>query len=119
MPAKLSTIQGKNVLICEDEIWIALEISRAVEMHRGNVMGPHSRASSALAALAQKIPDAAILDFNLLDGDCLPLIERLDAAGVPVVVHSGRPLAEVLSNYDLETRSKPVLPEELIKAIVR
>lgn len=114
---KVLSIRDKCILICEDEVLIALDIWEAVESYHGTVMGPHSRVATALAALESKTPDAAILDFNLLDGDCTPVIEKLAAAGVPMVLQSGREIPNALSRFKLETRLKPVLPEELIRAI--
>ncbi|MGK3893868.1 hypothetical protein, partial [Enterococcus faecium] len=56
------------------------------------VEGPYTSLAEAEAALARLDPHrllCAILDVRLRDGEVFPAADRLKAAGVPIIFHSG------------------------------
>jgi ActR/RegA family two-component response regulator len=78
-------LNGKRVLIVEDDYFIADETRRALESAGAIVIGPASSVESALALIDTTTPDGAILDIRL-DGELVfPIAERLQETGIPFV----------------------------------
>src|SRR6476620_8462076 len=77
------------ILIVEDEAMISLTLLDALKDHGVRVAGPYRANATALTYLETEKPDGAIIDFNLLDGICEMIAERLTALGVPFFVISG------------------------------
>ncbi|MBB3564568.1 DNA-binding response OmpR family regulator [Rhizobium sp. BK512] len=57
-------LNGKRVLIVEDDYFIADETRRALESAGAIVIGPASSVESALALIDSTTPDGAILDIR-------------------------------------------------------
>ena len=108
---------GRTILVCEDEPLIAYDIASGVEEAGGDVVGPFAAVAEALAALDRAVPDGAVLDVNLLDGDVTPVLLRLVAANVPVVVNTGTKLPDEAAELGVPVFIKPTEPERLVEAI--
>jgi CheY-like chemotaxis protein len=104
------------ILVAEDEPFIALDLVFAIKDAGGEVVGPASSSDEALALLNAHPVVAAILDFNLMDGDAWPVVEYLMARGVPLILQSGVSLPAPLADRfpDLVVRIKPVPPATLV-----
>lgn len=104
------------VLVAEDEPFIALDLALAVEDAGGEVVGPASSCEEAMTLLATRAVGAAILDVNLLDGDCSAVVERLVSLGVPVIIQTGVGLPPGLAARfpSLFVQIKPCLAANLI-----
>jgi CheY-like chemotaxis protein len=81
-------LHNAAVLIVEDEPFVALDLALSVEDAGGVVVGPAATIKEALALLGEKL-NAAILDVHLPDGDVGPVLHKLMALGLPVVVQTG------------------------------
>lgn len=77
-----------SVLVAEDQAFIALDLALAVEDVGGKVFGPAASSEEALALLATGIVGAAILDVNLVDGDCSAVVEVLVDLDIPFILHT-------------------------------
>jgi DNA-binding response OmpR family regulator len=112
-------LNGRRVLIVEDEVLIALELSDLVSDAHGSPVGPVRTNREALALLDREPVDVAILDLNLADGEATPTAERLIRTGVPVLVCTGGvlPRAMRLMCPDLPVHRKPLHGERLIRAL--
>lgn len=86
-----------SVLVAEDQPFIALDLALAVQDAGGKVVGPAASRDEALAFLETEIVGAAILDVNLVDGDCSAVVEILVGRGVPFIVHTAVDLPPALS----------------------
>ncbi|GGD65250.1 hypothetical protein GCM10010990_13450 [Croceicoccus mobilis] len=75
---------------------IAFDLCDRLEDSGYDVDGPYPSVARAMDALANKRPEAAILDVQLTDGDVLPVADRLVEMDVPIVFHSGHARPEVL-----------------------
>ncbi|WP_120717648.1 response regulator [Tsuneonella amylolytica] len=104
------------VLVAEDELIIGVDLCDTVEEAGYEVEGPYDTASSALESLERRRPDLAILDVRLDDGVVYPLADRLFAANVPVIFHSGEVTPREVSGRYPQARalSKPCPPNEII-----
>ena len=86
-----------SVLVAEDKPFIALDLALAIEDAGGKVVGPAASCEEALALLANETVAAAILDVNLVDGECSPLVEALVSLDVPFIVHTAVDLPPALA----------------------
>ena len=108
-----------TVLVVEDEFIIALDLSETVQDLGYELEGPFEDNKNALEAIEDELPDAAILDVFTADGEVYPLADKLAAAGVPIVFHSGHvPPEEVKQRYpDAWACAKPCPPSQLIDVL--
>ncbi len=81
-------LRGASILLVEDDAIIALDMAGLLEEAGAVVIGPFARARDAVGAL-EAGPDAALLDIEIADGTVFPLADRIRAAGLGMVFHSG------------------------------
>ncbi len=105
------------VLVAEDELIIGVDLCDTVEEAGFEVSGPYDTARSAIDSLELRRPDLAILDVRLDDGEVFPLAEKLMAANVPVIFHSGEVTPrEVNDRYpSARALAKPCPPNRIIE----
>ena len=84
---------GRTILVVEDDSVVSTDLCLLLEDEGATILGPCRSARKSLAVLARRMPDAAILDIELLDGDSFPVATRLGAAGVPFLFYSARDCA--------------------------
>jgi DNA-binding NtrC family response regulator len=104
------------VLVAEDQIFIALDLALAIEDAGGTVVGPAASAAEALDLLATTTVRAAILDVNLIDGDCSAVVELLASRRIPTIVQTGLELPRALAARfpDLNVHTKPCRASSLV-----
>ena len=114
-----AALDGRCVLIVEDEPFIAFDLADAIEDAGGVVLGPAMTVREALALIAGGGVEAAILDVNLPDGDVGPVIAALAARGILLLVHTGAGLTPDLREQypSLRVFSKPTPPPVLAHVI--
>ena len=102
-----------NVLICEDDAFLAADLSMSVESAGHSVQGVYANARDALAAASDQTPDIAIIDLELADGHTgSSIAQTLQAMGVKVIVLSGHPeRRRRIGNRAAYLCAKPVSPE--------
>ena len=118
---KFATKDGHRptVLVVEDEFIIALDLSETVRDLGFKVEGPFSDKENAFVAIDRDLPDCAILDVKIADGEVYPLADALADAGVPLIFHSGHiPPREIAERYPrAQACAKPCPPGQLISMI--
>ena len=74
---------------------------------------------NAFVAIDEELPDCAILDVKIADGEVYPLADALADAGVPLIFHSGHvPPVEIAERYpQAQACAKPCPPDRLISMI--
>lgn len=85
MPYQLA---GHAILVVEDEPLIALDIADTLERAGARVIISYGL-TEALGTINAHDWSAAVLDYELPDGNCSSLCEQLRTRGVPFVVHTG------------------------------
>jgi DNA-binding NtrC family response regulator len=92
-------LQGRRVLVVEDEAVTALDVGDAVEAAGGTVIGPTPSTRGALRLLNDTTDgvDAAAIDFGLADGEATPLVEALMHADIPTVIYTGGSIPDELA----------------------
>jgi len=108
-----------TVLVVEDEFIIALDLSETVQDLGYHLQDPYPDKAHAFAAIEQQLPDAAILDVHIADGEVFPLADALVQAGVPIIFHSGHYQPEAMQERypGAFACSKPCSPAELVTVL--
>lgn len=82
---EVAPLEGKSILVVEDDFLIGFEIGRDLEDFGATVIGPASSVADAKTAIRNRRCDGAILDVNLGRETSLDLGRDLLAAGLPVL----------------------------------
>ena len=106
------------VLIVEDNVFLAVDLSEAVEELEGTVVGPTNRISTALELLDSQQVAAAIVDAHLTDLDVFMLTSRLTQLGVPFVIQADSELPETVGflHPEVPVLRKPIHPRAVLPA---
>jgi DNA-binding response OmpR family regulator len=118
--AKGAPLEGRKILIVEDEAPIALNLASAVQQAGGIVIGPVATVAAAHAAMADNRLDGALLDIRLRNETSFPLADVLAVLGIPFVFVSG--LSSALMPYTHRERplfDKPYESGEVIATLAR
>ncbi|HEV2506701.1 MAG TPA: response regulator [Mesorhizobium sp.] len=112
--------EGRQILVVEDEMIIALSIEDALLGLGASVVGPVSRLERALQLARESSLDAAILDVNILGGNSYPIADVLAERQIPFLFCSG------YSEWALEERhrdrprlTKPYSSKELTDMVLQ
>ena len=108
-----------TVLIAEDELLIAMDVMDELDAAGFVTVGPFAKTAQALEYCLAHMPDCAVLDVRLQDGESFPLADLLAQRNVPFVFHSGHAAHGALSARYPEMRmcSKPAHCSELATVV--
>jgi len=110
-------LQGKRILIVEDELLIAMEFEQNLIAAGALVVGPAGTSPKALDLLARERPDAAVLDLNLDGERPVALAQALVRQQVPFVVVTGYCNCDEAPFSLARQVKKPADASELIQAL--
>lgn len=110
----------KRVLIVEDNVFLAVDLSEAIEELDGRVVGPTNRISTALELLDSEDVAAAIVDSQLTDLDVFMLTSKLTQLGVPFVLQAESALPATVSflHPEVPVLRKPVHPGAILTCLL-
>jgi CheY-like chemotaxis protein len=108
------------VLIAEDNLYLALDLSIAVEEMDGRVVGPASTVSEALSLLAAHEVAAAIVDCQLSGRESTPLARQLAERRVPFVIHTATPVPATIEQFHplVPILMKPLQPRAVLTCLL-
>lgn len=113
-------LSGTNILIVEDEFYLAMDIKEEVELAGGNVVGPSPDVADSLSIIRQESPDCAIVDINLGNGASFEVAHELRSRSIPFVFLTGYDAASIPSDLaDIQRFEKPTEPGRIIDAVTR
>lgn len=111
-------LSGKQILVVEDEYFIASDVKRALTGQAAIVVGPVSNAVRARALLGSHRIDAAVLDVNLEGSFSYELADELTAQGVPCLFVTGYDDWALPDPYrDMPRLAKPFSRTTLIESL--
>jgi len=113
-------LQGRRILVVEDDYILALELVHGLESVGVEIVGPVGKVADAMARIAEgpRI-DAAILDIHLGTEKVFPVAEALLARGVPFIFTTGYDISALPLNLaGIPLASKPVKVEDLMQRLV-
>ena len=84
-----SRLQGKRVLVVEDEMLVALLIEDLLTDLGCIVLGPFNTVAKALRAALMEGFDLALLDVNVAGEKIFPVADALAARHIPFLLMSG------------------------------
>lgn len=82
-------VQGKTVLVVEDEFFLADDLAQALQDAGIGVAGPVATCDAALKLIDEAPVAFAILDVNLEEEKIFPVADELIARGVPFLFATG------------------------------
>jgi DNA-binding NtrC family response regulator len=110
-------LRGMRILLVEDSWQLGVALKSLLRSFDAEVDGPVATTADAENLISKNVPDAAVVDINLRQGErSYGLIDRLIGKGVPVVVTSGYsdlPMVPAKAHI-LE---KPISEEKLISIL--
>ena len=84
-----TALDGRRVLLVEDEILVAMLVEAALTDENCVIVGPIGDLAEAMAAARSEALDLAVLDVNLAGEMVFPVADVLAARGVPFLLLSG------------------------------
>ncbi len=113
-------LDGRCVLVVEDQYLVADEMRRMITAMGGEVLGPVARPAAALALLDGSAVDFALLDINLGAEDAYPVAAELMHRGVPFIFATGsEPWVIPEAFQDIPCLDKPLTSKTLADAVHR
>ena len=110
-----ATLQGRSILIVEDNPIIVMDLTLALE-HTGAALTTTNTLKHALLLVEHDGLSGAIVDHALGDGDSSLLCTRLAERGIPFFIYSGYSKTEGACRNALHI-SKPATHEKLRTAM--
>jgi ActR/RegA family two-component response regulator len=98
-PSQTIPLQGRRLLLVEDDYLIADELQKDLAVAGAEVVGPVPSVAEALDLIASEALDGAVLDVNLGGESAYPVADALRACGVPFVFTTGYDYATILPAY--------------------
>lgn len=119
--AAMPGLRGLRVLVVEDSALVAMELDSALRAEGARVVGPVARLEDAEAAIAEELPDAALLDIDLDGVPVFPLADALAARGVTLLFTTGYEPRLVMPERfaHAPVLAKPYRGEEAMRALKR
>ena len=119
-PSRASdTLKGVRILLVEDSWHVGMAMKMLLEALGADVAGPAATGAEAERLLSEHVPDLALVDFHVRDGELTNgLIDRLRDQGIDVVVITGYEVLPVPPKNVAAILQKPV-SKELLLATVR
>ena len=88
--AELPSLKGMRVLLVEDSWQLGMALKSLLRSFDAEVDGPVATTADAERLISEHVPDAAVIDINLRQGErSYGLIDLLIGLDVPVIVTSG------------------------------
>ncbi|SFL67008.1 CheY chemotaxis protein or a CheY-like REC (receiver) domain [Methylorubrum salsuginis] len=116
-----SDLRDRRVLVVEDDYFWADELAGGLRRAGVAVLGPTGTLASALALLAPEPElDGAVIDMNLRGERADPLVDRLLALRVPVLLVTGYECSSLsVAHAGLPCLEKPVALAPVLNALSR
>ncbi|MGX1167026.1 PAS domain S-box-containing protein [Bradyrhizobium sp. USDA 372] len=113
-------LNGKTVLVVEDDYYQATDTARALAGAGANVIGPCPTEDAARIELGKQRPDAVVLDINLGERPTFELSATLLEQSIPFVFVTGYDQDVIPEGYEhIERIQKPVLLRQIVETVSR
>ena len=111
-----NALQGRRVLVIEDESLVAMLLETILDDMGCAVVGPESNIDDGLrSATHEAALDAALLDVNVAGREVFPVAEALKTRGVPFVFSTGYGEAGLPEHW----RGHPTIQKPFTEAAIR
>ena len=108
-----------SVLIVEDVLLHATDLSMGIEDEGGRIIGPVASVRASMQLLESTLPDLAILDVELEDAEAFPVADYLTERNIPFVFYTSRSSSGQAQarEYDVPVINKAFSANEAIDAL--
>ena len=114
----MTNLSGQRILVVEDSWHLGVALKSLLRSVGAEVAGPVATSAEAERLIAEQVPDAAIVDFNLRGGElAFDLIDKMNELSVRVVVISGYATLPVSPDKVAAVLQKPMVEEQLLAAL--
>jgi len=113
----LSILDGKRILVVEDEALIAAMVEDMLAELGAVVVGPATTLAKGMALAGSEPLDAAVLDVNIRDERIDPVAELLRSRGVPMVFATGYGAGAVVGLATPRIIDKPYTQDKLARTL--
>ena len=79
-------LEGRRILVVEDNFLIALDLVQTLASARADVVGPLPTAIAAISQVKRRSVDGAVIDLGLRDERADKLLEYLSSRAIPFVI---------------------------------
>lgn len=112
-------LEGRRVLIVEDEYFQAREIALALTNAGAEVVGPTARAEEVPDLISSNVVDVAMLDINLGEGASFEVARSMQEQHIPFLFLTGYDVSIIPEDFSAKARlEKPVDQERLVERLV-
>src|SRR5690606_41243647 len=87
---EVSDLNGKRIIVVEDDFLLAAEICQDLRNLRATVLGPAPTPFYAMQQIGRRKLDAALLDVRLHGTDVLTVADLLPKQGGPIIFATAR-----------------------------
>lgn len=103
-------LEGRRILIVEDEYFLADDIARACRERGAEVEGPIGGIEEALAIVdGRRLIDGAVLDVNLRTNSIFPVARALRSRAIPFIFATGYDRSAIEPEFaDIPLWEKPL-----------
>ena len=111
-------LQGRRLLVVEDDYFIACDLVQELESQGVEVVGPTASVGGATELIGSAELDGAVLDINLGEERVFPVADLLTARGVPFVFATGYDVIVVPpAHANVPRLGKPVQTAALVRLL--
>lgn len=110
-------LQGKRVLLLEDDFLIASMAAGMLSDLGAVVVGPASRIDEAIALATKETLDVAVLDINIRGERSHPVAEALRQRSIPYVFATGYDEKSFSGETDALVLQKPYTDDKLAEVL--
>ncbi|MDQ0995220.1 CheY-like chemotaxis protein [Phyllobacterium ifriqiyense] len=112
-------LEGKRLLVVEDEYLIAIDLAYFLEGLGAEIVGPAGSVEDALELVASHDGlDGAVLDINLRGRRVFPVADALASRNVPFVFTTGYDALVVPDEYESVPRCEKPIDQRLLASLI-
>jgi len=117
----VTQLVGRRIVVVEDNYFLAMEVKTILQDAGADVVGPFPTVVDAQLSLLHHLPDCAVLDVNLSEGNTsLGLARLLRVRCIPFLFFTGYDAKALPPEFgDVERVQKPVDATHLRRAVER
>lgn len=111
-------LEGRQVLVVEDQYLLARDVCEWLEAAGAQIVGPAPNSEQACGLLEREAIDGAVVDINLGCGPTFEVAMRLKERDVPFVFATGYDETQIPAEFSVAPRlEKPFKGSDLVGAV--
>jgi DNA-binding NtrC family response regulator len=112
------TLEGRRILVVEDEYYLADDIVRALRDCGAEIVGPVATLDQAEKLVSEGGLDCAILDLNLRGEMSFPVADALTGSGIPFLIATGYDSAAIPERFSSVPRIQKPADARMLASLV-